>query len=105
MKDKDYIERILKYADKITKYMSNVTSFNEFALNEEKIDAVILNLEQIGETAKRITETIKQDYQEIEWTNIIGLRNMISHEYEGISLEIIYDIATKNVRDLLNKLR
>lgn len=104
MKGKEYIERILKYANKIAKYMSNVNSFNVFSENEEKVDAVILNLEQIGETAKKLSEIVKEDYKEIKWTNIIGLRNMISHEYEGISLEIIYHIATKSVRDLVNKL-
>ena len=104
MKDKEYIERILKYSNKIAKYMSNVNSFNAFSKNEEKVDAVILNLEQIGETAKKLSEIGKEEHKEINWTNIIGLRNMISHEYEGISLEIIYDIATKSVRDLANKL-
>lgn len=104
MKDKEYIERIMKYAKKIVKYMSNVNSFKAFSENDEKVDAVILNLEQIGETAKKLSETVKEDYKEINWVNIIGLRNMISHEYEGIALEIIYDIATKSVRDLVKKI-
>ena len=104
MRDKEYIERIIKYGNKITKYMSNVNSFNVFSENDEKVDAVILNLEQIGETAKKLSKIVKEDYKEVNWTNIIGLRNMISHEYEGISLEIIYNIATKSVRDLVNKL-
>lgn len=105
MKDRDYIERIIKYANKITKYMSSVQSFSEFAINEEKIDAVILNLEQIGETAKKLSIEAKENYKEINWKNIIGLRNMISHEYEGIRLEIIYQITTESVRELLDLLR
>lgn len=105
MKDKEYIERIIKYANKITKYMSSISSYKEFSANEEKVDAVILNLEQIGETAKKLSETVKEEYKVINWTNIIGLRNMISHEYEGISLEIIYVIVTKSIEDLVNKLR
>ncbi len=40
----------------------------------------------------------------MNWPSIIGLRNMISHEYEGVKLVIIYEIATKNIPDLLIKL-
>lgn len=50
MKDKVYIDRIIKYAKKINRYMDEAKSFSEFEKNEEKIDAVILNLEQIGES-------------------------------------------------------
>ncbi len=49
MRDNDYIERIKKYAIKITNYMSVIHSYEEFESNDEKIDAVILNLEQIGD--------------------------------------------------------
>jgi len=54
-------------------------------------DAVILNLEQIGETAKKLSNETTSIYPNINWLSIIGLRNMISHEYEGIKLEIIYE--------------
>ncbi len=96
MKDNVYIERITKYSEKIVKYMSEIDAFKDFEVNDEKIDAVILNLEQIGETAKKLSSEIKATYRHINWPSIIGLRNMISHEYEGIKLNIIYDIAIKN---------
>lgn len=104
MKDNIYIERIIKYSKKVIKYMNEVTSFYDFEENDEKIDAVILNLEQIGETAKKCSSVVKDEYPDINWPSIIGLRNMISHEYEGIKLNIIYDIAIKNIPDLLAKL-
>lgn len=104
MKDKVYIDRIVKYAKKINRYMDEVKSFSEFEKNEEKIDAVILNLEQIGESAKKLSDETKQRYQSIHWPSIIGLRNMISHEYEGVKLNIIYDITTVNIPELLSNL-
>jgi len=104
MKDKTYIDRIIKYAKKIGRYMEGVDSFTVFEKNEEKVDAVILNLEQIGETAKKLSKKTQQDYPSIHWPSIIGLRNMISHEYEGIRLNIIYDVATLNIPELLSKL-
>lgn len=104
MKDNDYIERIIKYSKKIIKYMEKVASYNDFIINDEKVDAVILNLEQIGETAKKLSDDIKETYPNIKWINIVGLRNIISHEYEGINLLIIYDIAIKDIKDLYMKL-
>mgnify|MGYP000854532729 CR=1 FL=1 len=55
MKEKEYIDCIIKYATKIGKYVEGVSHFQDFQSNEEKVDAVILNLEQIGETAKKLS--------------------------------------------------
>jgi uncharacterized protein with HEPN domain len=84
--------------------MQSVTSFEEFLQNDEKVDAVIFNLEQIGETAKKLTNETKLVYDTVNWPSIIGLRNMISHEYEGIKIEIIYDIVHNSLSVLLTSL-
>jgi uncharacterized protein with HEPN domain len=104
MKDSPYIERIIKYANKIKKYMKEAQTFSKFKDDEEKIDAVIFNLEQIGETAKKLSNESKQQYAAVDWPKIIGLRNMISHQYEGINLNIIFDIATTKIPELLSLL-
>jgi len=105
MKDNIYIDRIIKYAQKINQYMKGTHTFDDFSSNDEKIDAVILNLEQIGETAKKISVETKMNYPSFHWPGIIGLRNIISHEYEGIHLLIIYEIATINIKELLKYLK
>jgi len=83
MKDLKYLERVIKYIQKINRFMSNADTFETFILNEEKIDAVILNLEQIGEAVKKLSDNYKETHADIDWINITGLRNLISHEYEG----------------------
>ena len=70
MKDKDYIKRIIRYSSKITKYMENIDSFSEFSINDEKVDAVIFNLEQIGETAKKLSSKVMNRYENINWKSI-----------------------------------
>lgn len=100
MNDKIYIYRIIKYLEKIDRYMKNTHTFQEFQLDEEKVDAVILNLEQIGETAKKLSNKFKEHNKEIDWPKLIGLRNIISHEYEGISIEIIYTILKEKLPDI-----
>ena len=57
MKDRKYIERIIKYIDKINRYMLHVDSYEAFIQNEVNVDAVILNLEQIGETVKKLSQS------------------------------------------------
>ena len=104
MKDKKYLERIINYSNKIIRYLEEITSIEEFESNEEKVDAVLLNLEQIGDTAKKLSEEFKDNISTIEWNKIIGLRNLISHEYEGVDLTIIYNVATINIPELLKLL-
>ena len=104
MKDRIYIERIKKYAFKIFKYLEGIDKIEDFETNDEKVDAVIFNLEQIGETAKKITDQTKNMYKSIHWVSIIGLRNIISHDYEGVRLSIIYEIAKYSITMLLEQL-
>ena len=89
MKDLKYLERVIKYIQKINRFMSNVDTYETFILNEEKIDAVILNLEQIGESVKKLSDNYKEVHADIDWINIAGLRNLISHDYEGVDLVLI----------------
>lgn len=103
MKDKKYLERIISYCNRIARYLNGVSNFEVFEKNDEKVDAVLLNLEQIGETAKKLSEDFKNNTTIIEWNKIIGLRNIISHEYEGVDLTLIYNIARINIPDLLKK--
>jgi len=104
MKDIKYLDRIIKYIDKINRFMLHVDTYETFILNEEKIDAIILNLEQVGETVKKLSDLYKQKHSDIDWINIAGLRNLISHEYEDVDLLLIYTIAKENINELLQKL-
>jgi uncharacterized protein with HEPN domain len=84
--------------------MSGAQTVHEWISNQQKVDAVMLNLEQIGETAKKLTLQTKTHVPSIHWPRIIGLRNMISHQYESVKLHILYDMVTKNKPDLLQRL-
>ncbi|MBW1802380.1 MAG: DUF86 domain-containing protein [Deltaproteobacteria bacterium] len=56
-------------------------------------DAVIRNLEIIGEAAEKLADSLKSKSQEIEWRKIIGLRNILAHEYFGVSIPIVWDTS------------
>jgi uncharacterized protein with HEPN domain len=104
MKDKVYLERIQAYCIRINTYMSGVQSVDEWISDQQKVDAVMLNLEQIGETAKKLSLQTRTHFPLIHWPSIIGLRNMISHQYEGVKLHIVYDIVMKNIPALFQRL-
>ena len=63
-----------------------------FASDRKTQDAVIRNLEIIGEAARNLPEEIKGFAPEAEWRKITGLRNILIHEYFGISIPILWDI-------------
>ena len=91
-----YIEDILTSINKIGKYTKNM-DFNSFNENELVIDAVIRNLEVIGEAAKYLPDKIREKYPNLPWKRIIGLRNIAIHKYFSTDLPLIWKILTENI--------
>jgi uncharacterized protein with HEPN domain len=94
-----YLLDMFESAQKILDYTRSSTK-KEFSQNSEKVDAVVRNLEIIGEAANKIPQVIRHGYPEIDWQGIIGMRNVIIHEYFGVDLDIIW----KTIRDRLPEL-
>jgi len=100
---KVYLNDILEAIRKIQNYTKNM-SFSEFKRNELVQDAVIRNLEIIGEAVKRIPDSIKREHPHIEWRKIAGLRDILIHAYFEIDLEIIWDIIKNKIPSLKEKI-
>ena len=101
------IEDIWESIDKIDRYSKGMTQDN-FHNDEKTIDAVVRNLEIIGEAASRMPEDFTNQHSKIEWVKIIGLRNRIVHEYFGVDLQIIWQILKKDLpsfNESLKKIR
>lgn len=94
--NKLFVEDILESMDKIESYIENL-SYDDFIDNQMVIDAVIRNLEIIGEAANNIPKDIRIKFLNIPWKRMIGLRNIVVHGYFGIDLSIIWEIITKNL--------
>ncbi|TAL61642.1 MAG: DUF86 domain-containing protein [Bacteroidetes bacterium] len=68
-------------------------NFEKFKEDYKTVDAVVRNLEIIGEASKNVSDTIKKQYPEIPWQEMYYLRNRVMHEYFGIDYEIIWDVS------------
>ena len=87
----------------IEKYTEGL-DYKTFSENQMVIDAVLRNLELIGEASKNIPEEIKSKFSNHPWPEMIGLRNIAAHGYFKIDLEIIWDIITKDIPESKKKL-
>jgi len=74
-----YLEDILEAAEKIERYLEGV-SFQEFSGDSMRVDAVLRNLEIIGEATKNIPLEVRERQSAIEWRKIAGLRDIVIHE-------------------------
>ena len=100
---KMHLDDMLAAAEKIIEYVGEM-SFDRFVSDAKTFDAVIRNLEIIGEAAKRVPEEVRRDSSDIEWKKIAGLRDMLIHEYLGVDSEIIWDIVSNKIPDLIGEL-
>jgi len=88
--DKLYLNDIWEAILKIEKYTKGL-SYEEFLNNMMVIDAVVRNLEIIGEATKNLSKEIKSQYPEIPWKEMAGMRDKLIHEYFGIDLDIVLE--------------
>jgi uncharacterized protein with HEPN domain len=96
---KVYFQDILTAIGSIEKYTKNIT-FSRFKSNSLIIDAVVRNLEIIGEAAKSVPAEVRLEHKDIEWKKIAGLRDVLIHEYFGVDLEVLWDIIQNKLPSL-----
>ena len=101
---KVYLDDILEAASRIQAYTTGLTS-KQFSSDLKTLDAVVRNLEIIGEAIKKIPEDIRTKHPSIEWKKIAGLRDVLIHEYFGIDTEIIWDVIKSKLPDLIQQVK
>jgi len=98
-----YLKDILVAIKKINKYTASLT-FERLKRDELLIDAIVRNLEIIGEASKNIPKGIREKHPDIEWKKVCGLRDILVHEYFGIDVQILWDIIKNKLPDLKKKI-
>ena len=97
--------RLLHILDAITEIevYTNGVDIDGFVNNSMMFNATLRQLEIIGEASNRLTESLLIDNPDIPWARIIGLRNLVIHEYFGIDDFTIWNVIKINLPDLKDK--
>lgn len=90
-----YLEDILGAIDRIKQYTSNEN--RTFLSDVMMQDAVILQLAVIGETAKKVPRNLITKHKEIPWKDIVGLRNIIVHDYSQLKIQRLWETIERDL--------
>lgn len=73
--------------------------------NDEKVSAILYQITIIGEATKRLSQDFRQQYPEIPWREIAGMRDVIIHDYDQIDLDVVWDVIQNKLPQLLTSLQ
>ncbi|MEK6728050.1 MAG: DUF86 domain-containing protein [Candidatus Omnitrophota bacterium] len=102
--DIEFLSDIKEAIKRIDEYTKEIDC-GKFLKDKKTQDAVVRNLQIIGEAAKNITSDFKKKYTDIEWKKLAGLRDKITHYYFGINWDIVWDVAKNKLPALFGKVK
>ncbi len=94
-----YVVDMLRAIEKIEHFTEGF-DLASFSGSELVVDAVLRNLEVLGEAARNVPEEVRKAHPEIPWGRIVGLRNIVAHAYFGVDLENVWKIVRENVPEV-----
>lgn len=95
----DYIEDILDAMEKVETMLSDV-DFDEFEEDYQLNFAVVRALEIVGEATKRLPESLRDQYSEIPWKDMAGMRDRIIHGYDAINLRVVWETVKGRIPEI-----
>jgi uncharacterized protein with HEPN domain len=99
-----YLQDILECCQNIREYVGSMT-FAEFSADTKTIDAVVRNLEIVGESVKQIPPELLEIKPQINWKQIARFRDIIVHRYFKVDMEIVWDILQNRLPELEKAVR
>lgn len=98
-----YLLDILNAAKLAQEFVAGIT-WESFQTDLMRQAAVTRQIQIIGEAARKISEESQAEIPDIPWRNIIGMRNRLVHEYNYVSLGIIWDVTQNSLPQLISRL-
>jgi uncharacterized protein with HEPN domain len=103
LRDPAYLWDMLDAATSIKQFTEGAT-FREYADNKMIRSAVERQLEILGEAARQVSEAFQNEHPEVPWRQIVGLRNVLAHDYGGVRHERVWKIISHHVPSLIRHL-
>jgi uncharacterized protein with HEPN domain len=94
-----YADDILDACSKIRRFVDGMT-YEAFVENDMARDAVMRNVEIIGEAAKHLPDDVLARAPGVEWRKVRGMRDILAHGYFGISLKVVWNTATTKIEPI-----
>ena len=85
-------------------FIKHEMSYDDFLEDYKTQDAVLRNLEVMGEAIKNISKGLRKNHGEVEWKEIAGMRDRVIHQYFGIQWEIVWSAIKDKVPELRGKI-
>lgn len=95
----DYIDDMREAVEKIERYVDDMT-VEEFAADDKTADAVLRNLEILGEATKLIPADVRKQEPAIPWSEMAGMRDKLIHGYATIDLDIVWHTVSEDIPQL-----
>lgn len=103
MADEKNLQKMLAIIRKIEHYCTDI-SYDDFMNDEMLAEACVFNLAQLGELSHKISDEYTHLHPEIAWKELYGLRNRLIHDYEGVNLNLVWEIITEDLPQLTAQL-
>jgi uncharacterized protein with HEPN domain len=91
-----YLHDIARSIGRIERYVKGL-SFAEFSRDEKTRDAVVRNIEIVGEAVRHLPVELKSGHSHIPWAKMVGMRNKVMHEYFGIDNAILWETVRTDI--------
>jgi uncharacterized protein with HEPN domain len=101
--DLQYLEDMLEAAEKIERFTAGMNRA-AFKQDEKTVDAVLRNLEIIGEASKLLSEEVRSAYPAVQWSAMAGMRDKLIHGYATVDLDIVWETVQREVPLLIEQL-
>jgi len=102
-RDKEYLADAVEAVQRIVAYTGELT-YEEFLADRKTQDAVLRNLQVLGEAVKRLSAPVKQACPHLPWKQMAGMRDKVVHDYFGINCDIVWSLAKEELPALLPSL-
>jgi len=97
--DITYLTHITEAIESIEEYLQGV-EYNDFVSNKMMLDAVVRELEIIGEASNNLSNDFRSKHTEILWQRIKNMRNFLIHEYFGVNKKVVWDTCKNDIPEL-----